>query len=228
MGWILNIDTATSHGGICLAKDGTIISVAELSEQKDHAGWMHVAIKNLLEEQGHSLHILDAVAITAGPGSYTGLRVAMAAAKGICFALDIPLITENTLKVMACGAIEWLKDKPGYTQDHLLCPMLDARRMEVFTALYSFQLDEIMPPAAMVLDENSFKETLQQKKIFFFGNGASKFESILQHPNATFITPSTGVQHLSALSTKKFAAQDFADLAYSEPFYLKAFHDTTR
>src|SRR6186713_64350 len=146
MALILNIDTATEQGGICLAKEGKPLALATNKEPKDHAGWLHPAIEKLMRETGHRMKDLQAVAITAGPGSYTGLRVGMAAAKGFCYALDIPLITESTLKVMAFAARE--QSSPT----GLLCPMIDARRMEVFTALYSTDLVEIMPATAMVIE----------------------------------------------------------------------------
>lgn len=229
MAFILNIDTSSSIAGICLAKDGKIISVAELAQQKDHAGWLHTTIRSMLEEQGHSLHILDAVAITSGPGSYTGLRVAMATAKGICYALNIPLITENTLRLMAYTAKKQLTFNDHLKESlSLLCPMIDARRMEVFTALYDFQLQEKSAPAPMVLLQESFADLLETNKVIFFGSGSTKFEKILSHQNAVFLSIQLNVTDLAEISENKYVSSDFADLAYSEPEYLKDFFDTTR
>src|ERR1700743_1711256 len=138
MGLILNIDTSTTRGEIGLAKDGQTLFQLTNDQPKEHAAWLHPAVQQLLQTTGHAMKELTAVAVTAGPGSYTGLRVGMAAAKGFCYALGIPLITESTLKVMAFTAREQIKT------DGLLCPMLDARRMEVFTALYENDLSEIL------------------------------------------------------------------------------------
>jgi tRNA threonylcarbamoyladenosine biosynthesis protein TsaB len=135
MALILNIDTATETGGICIAEEGKTLAMAVNPEQKDHASWLHPAVEKIMRDAGCGMKDLQAVAVTAGPGSYTGLRVGMAAAKGFCYALGIPLITENTLKVMALAAKE---QAPG---DGLLCPMIDARRMEVFTAVYQNDLE---------------------------------------------------------------------------------------
>lgn len=229
MAWILNIDTSTPVAGICLAKDGNIIALEELSQQKDHAGWLHTTIRSMLEEQGHSLHILDAVAITSGPGSYTGLRVAMATAKGICYALNIPLITENTLRMMAFAASKQLLQAEGSVNESmLLCPMIDARRMEVFTAMYDLQLQEIMAPAPMVLEAASFEDQLSTQQLMFFGSGAPKFQQIISNKNAGFLELDMNVSHLAAISENKYISSDFADLAYSEPEYLKEFFDTSR
>lgn len=148
MGLILNIDTSTEQAGICLAKDEHVLGILRNDEQKDHASWLHPAIRKLLENAAYALGELDAIAVTAGPGSYTGLRVAMAAAKGLCYALKVPLILENTLDVMALAGSQ----QPQLPEACLICPMIDARRMEVFTALYTKDLQVIMPGTAMVLE----------------------------------------------------------------------------
>lgn len=229
MAFILNIDTSSSIAGICLARDGKVISVAELAQQKDHAGWLHTTIRSMLEEQGNSLHILDAVAITSGPGSYTGLRVAMATAKGICYALNIPLITENTLRLMAYTAKKQLTLNDQLKEfSSLLCPMIDARRMEVFTALYDIQLQEKSAPAPVILQQESFAEVLESNQVFFFGSGSAKFEKIISHQNAFFLAIQLNVSDLAEISENKYVSSDFADLAYSEPEYLKEFFDTSR
>ncbi len=216
MSYILNIDTAVETASVCLSLNDESIALNENPIQKEAAAWIQQAIKELLNNQGVSLNQLSAIAVSSGPGSYTGLRVGMATAKGLCYALKLPLITISTLQMMAVSA---LGEKDG-----LLCPMIDARRMEVFTAMYDYELTEVMAPQALILTENSFEKVLQQKKIFFFGNGSVKFSHIATNSNAEFITISTNAKHLVPLSYKSLKAALFADLAYSEPFYGKAFY----
>lgn len=222
MALILNIDTATGEAGICLAKDGEALAIASNPEQKDHAAWLHPAVENMLRETGYRMKDLDAVAITQGPGSYTGLRVGMAAAKGFCYALDIPLIAEGTLKVMAFAA-----SKQASTEG-LLCPMLDARRMEVFTALYSTDLVEIMPATAMVVDSTSFSDWLAKGKVSFFGGGSYKCKPIISAPGAAFIEVNYNSRYLGILSFLRYLHQEFTGLAYSEPTYTKEFYTHTK
>ncbi len=214
MALLLNIDTATETGSIALSRNEKIIMVMVNADQKDHAAWIHNAIDEMMTQCGHSLKELDAVAVTSGPGSYTGLRVGMATAKGLCYALHIPLITESTLKMMAYAARAIV---PGV----LYCPMIDARRMEVFTAIYDEHLAEVMKPQPMILDERSFAE---QNNIIFFGSGSHK----LKKPNASFADVSYNASHLAPLAHDKFQAANFTDLAYAEPVYLKEFYTHTR
>ena len=220
MALILNIDTAVETASVCLAKNGQAVSLLLNEKQKDHAQWLHPAIKELMENESMELQQLDAVAITEGPGSYTGLRIGMAAAKGICYALNKPLITLNTLLVMANAA-------KNHTTG-LLCPMIDARRMEVFTAIYSPELEMIKQPVAMVLDERSFKEELEKNKVFFFGNGSIKFQKKTYHPNAVFGNITMDASAMAELTEIKFSKGYFANLAYSEPLYLKEFYTPAR
>jgi tRNA threonylcarbamoyladenosine biosynthesis protein TsaB len=216
MALILNIDTAVDTASICLAKDGAVLSIAKNERQKDHAAWLHKAIKEIFQENSLKIDLVDAIAITSGPGSYTGLRIGMATAKGICYVLNKPLITLNTLLVMANAA----KDENA----DLLCPMIDARRMEVFTAIYSKDLHVIKEPVAMELNEKSFDEELSTKSICFFGNGSEKFKAINKHKQAFFSDIKMDASSMILLSGKKFAKKDLADLAYSEPLYLKEFY----
>lgn len=224
---ILNIDTATERAGICLAREEHVLLTLQNETQKDHASWLHVAIQQLLGVTGYSTKDLQAIAVTAGPGSYTGLRVGMAAAKGMCYALQIPLITESTLKVMACAAREQYSFHVN-SRDTLFCPMIDARRMEVFTALYNSDLHEVRAPAALVLDETAFEEELAGREILFFGSGSPKWEVLSKHPNARFQTILHDAGHLSRLSLERFRGGKIASLAYSEPVYLKEFYTYTR
>jgi tRNA threonylcarbamoyladenosine biosynthesis protein TsaB len=222
MALILNIDTSTGKAGVCLSKDGSLLALAENQDQKEHSSWLHPAISRLLQETGHGMRDLQAVAVTAGPGSYTGLRVGMAAAKGLCYALAIPLITENTLKVMAFAASEQLAGTD------LLCPMLDARRMEVFTALYTDDLTPLLPPTAMIIDENSFSEYLLNRQVSFFGEGSYKCKQLIIAPSAAFIDLPYHVGYLGILSFSRYLHGEFTAVAYSEPVYTKEFYTHTK
>jgi len=220
MALILNIDTAVETASICLAKDAEVLSFAKNENQKDHAAWLHVAIKEIFEKNNLKLRSVDAIAVTGGPGSYTGLRIGMATAKGICYALNKPLISLNTLLVMANAATNENAD--------LLCPMIDARRMEVFTAIYSKELQLTKEPAAITLNENSFDEYLLNNSICFFGNGSNKFQAIKKSQQAFFSDVKTDALSMILVSEKKFAEKEFADLAYAEPLYLKEFYTPAR
>jgi tRNA threonylcarbamoyladenosine biosynthesis protein TsaB len=222
MALILNIDTATGRAGICLAKDGRALGIAENKEQKDHASWLHPAIEEMLRVTGNQLSDLQAVAVVSGPGSYTGLRVGMAAAKGFCYALNIPLITEDKLKLMAFSARE------QYPSADLLCPMIDARRMEVFTAVYRSDLSVLLPSTAMIIDENSFSGWLDTRRMSFFGEGSDKCKPIISSSNATFLDVKDHAGYLGILSFLRYLQQEFAGLAYSEPAYTKEFYTHTR
>ena len=216
MALILNIDTAVDVASICLAKDGNVLSIARNESQKDHASWLHIAIKEIFEKNNLELSSADAIAVTGGPGSYTGLRIGMATAKGICFALNKPLISLNTLLVMANAAKNEGAD--------LLCPMIDARRMEVFTAIYTKELQIVKEPVAITLNENSFAEYFSNNSICFFGNGSNKFQAIEKKPQAFFMDIKTDASSMMFLSEKSFSEKKFADLAYAEPLYLKEFY----
>jgi tRNA threonylcarbamoyladenosine biosynthesis protein TsaB len=221
---ILNIDTSTESASICLSKNGEQLLLSQNNEQKDHASWLHVAIDEMMKTACYEMKDLNAVAVAEGPGSYTGLRVGMAAAKGLCYALKIPFITENTLKLMAFAASLQITDNASA----LLCPMIDARRMEVFTALYKMDMEELMPPSAIILDKNSFAVQLQSRKIFFFGNGSNKWQGISAFHNAQFLEIGYNSGDLGILSCKKFSHRQFTDIIYSQPAYIKEFHSYNR
>lgn len=212
----MNIDTAVQAASVCLANGDEVLATAVGTTEKESASWLHVAIQNLLQQAGIRPSQLQAVAVSAGPGSYTGLRVGMAAAKGLCYALQLPLITINTLQMMAAA----LKNPTT----ELLCPMIDARRMEVFTALYDQTLQEVLPSTNLILEEGSFAEWLPKKSISFFGNGSTKATTVIRHTNAVFISVTAGAKDMVLLSAKKFASSQFTELAYSEPSYGKDFH----
>jgi tRNA threonylcarbamoyladenosine biosynthesis protein TsaB len=213
---ILHIDTAIEAASVCLSEDGNILASAVNPSQKDSASWLHVAVGKMLEDGGLSPRQLDAVAVSAGPGSYTGLRVGMSAAKGLCFALNRPLIAVSTLKMMAVAALA----EPST----LLCPLIDARRMEVFTAVYDHELNEKMAPANLILTGQSFLPWLEQDTVCFFGNGSAKFRLLVTHPNARFAELQATARQMVPLALDGFQRSDFADLAYSTPFYGKDFH----
>jgi tRNA threonylcarbamoyladenosine biosynthesis protein TsaB len=223
---ILNIDTSTENASLALASDGKLIANLVNEEQKDHAAWIHSAIEVLLRDQRLTQQSLQAVAVTGGPGSYTGLRVGMATAKGLCFALKIPLVVESTLKVMAysmLGNLPGDKKLPG-REKIMICPMIDARRDEVFTAVYDLDLNAVMTPQALVLSQDSFQEFLSRGSVMFFGSGSNKWKSLYVNNNAHFIDWNYAYFNLAYLSFQKWAKAEFADLAYVQPDYLKEFH----
>jgi len=219
MSQILCIDTSMENAGICLSENGSVINRKYNTVQQDHATWIHTAIKDLLEESSKNINELSAIAVTEGPGSYTGLRVGMATAKGLCYSLHIPLITENTLKLIAYAVKKNLKGV--YPLPVLLCPMIDARRMEVFTVVYNTNLVGVVEPAAIVLDQHSFHEQLNNNIIVFCGNGSAKWQYICNHPNAEFSNVHYDITDLAILAEKKYDNHNFSQLAYTEPAYLK-------
>jgi tRNA threonylcarbamoyladenosine biosynthesis protein TsaB len=220
MSLILTIDTATEQASVALSLRGKLIADRRNGDQKDHAAWIHVAIAELLREGGIKPAGLNAVSVVAGPGSYTGLRVGMATAKGFCYALNIPMITLNTLKILAFSA----KDQAA--NGMLICPMLDARRMEVYTALYTTNLDELLSPCAMILGNNSFSEWLADYKILFLGSGSNKWKHLAgsNYPDAFFSNLFYAPDHIATCSWRQYEENNFSDLAYAEPIYLKEFY----
>ncbi|NML19686.1 tRNA (adenosine(37)-N6)-threonylcarbamoyltransferase complex dimerization subunit type 1 TsaB [Pseudoflavitalea sp. G-6-1-2] len=231
MAILLNIDTATESASICLAKDGVPVHTLINNQQRDHAAWIQPAIQQLLEATGYTMKDIQGVGVTAGPGSYTGLRVGMATAKGLCYALGIPLITENTLKVMAHAALQQCfpngdeySIKAGLKNGTLICPMIDARRMEVFTALYDLHLNIVKTPTALILEDGSFNKELENNSILFLGNGSAKWKPVCDHPHAFFADVIQTAEHLAPLADVLFMQEKFASLAYEEPVYLKEFY----
>lgn len=220
MSIILNIDTALQVASVCIAENGYKIEQATNSSQIDHASWIHLAIAELLNNCGLTINKLNAIAISEGPGSYTGLRVGMATAKGLCFVSGLPLITINTLKMMAMAAI----NEP----DELLCPMIDARRMEVFTAIYDHQLNEFLHPVNIILNESTFNDLPEKKTIVFFGNGSIKYKRLITNTEKRFIDVNATAENMAWLSQIKFDNKDFVNLAYAEPYYGKEFYSTIK
>jgi len=221
MSLILNIDTATETAQVSFAKNGKVLQSLSNELQKDHGAFLQIAIQQLSKNLAVSLTDAAAIAVTAGPGSYTGLRVGMASAKGLCYALNKPLIAINTLEVLTVAAQQQVNNVPN----SIFCPMIDARRMEVFTALYNKELTTLLLPSAMILDKACFFNQLQNNKIIFFGSGAAKWKSICLHPNASFAVVSGSSEAMASLANTYFAQQNFVNLAYSQPYYLKEFQD---
>ena len=225
MSLILNIDTAIETAYISIAKDGIILEEACNKDQKDHGAFLQPAIQIIARQAGISLNELDAISVVSGPGSYTGLRVGMASAKGLCYALNKPLITVDTLLLLTVQAIKEIGENDT-DKDTLFCPMIDARRMEVFTTIYTNSLNMELLPSAMIINENSFENFLLNNKIIFFGNGAAKCSGILNNKNAHFINFNYKSLYMSILANQKFSNNQFSELAYTEPFYVKEFYNS--
>lgn len=222
MALILNIDTATDVASVCISDNGSSIAYRENNQQKEHASFVHAAISLILKEAGKELVQIDAFAVTSGPGSYTGLRVGLATAKGFCFALNKPLITVNTLQVMAQAAIT---EQFG-SNNMLYCPMIDARRMEVYTAIYNFKMETQLKPTALVLEAASFEGWLNKSTILYFGSGSAKLKGLLSNEKAAFADINSNAKNLAQLAEKLFSQKKFADVAYAEPDYVKEFFST--
>lgn len=222
MAIILHIETATTVCSVALSENGKLLSLKEENKGLKHAENITLFIMHVLKESGKKITDLDAVALSSGPGSYTGLRIGTSTAKGLCYALDKPLISVSTLQSLALNAITKTSDASA-----LYCPMIDARRMEVFSAVYDEQLNEAEPPAPKIIDENSFNLLLPSHKIFFFGDGSEKCKAVLSHqPNAIFIDdifPSA--VFMISLAEIKFSKKQFEDTGLFVPFYLKEFVD---
>ncbi len=217
MSLLLHIDSSLQEASVSIAKEGKIIAVEINSIQKDHASFIHGAIEKLIKK--FPLNTLNAIAVTLGPGSYTGLRVGLAAAKGLAYALNKPLVAINTLEAMAKTTIDTVKN----TNKALYCPMIDARRMEIFTALYNHRLDEILTPQAMILNVNSFSKQLETNSIYFFGDGSQKWKDISTSENAIFVPLKSLSNAISLLAFEQYQANNFAHVSSITPFYVKAF-----
>lgn len=224
MALILSLETSTTVCSVALAQEGRLIGTSELRLEKSHSSHITVLIQQLLENAGFKNEDLSAIAVSGGPGSYTGLRIGTSTAKGLCYALNIPLIAVSTLHALAQQIVKYTSTP----EEFLLCPMLDARRMEVYTALLSGSMEEILPDQAMVLEETSFQEELKNHKIIFFGSGAAKWQTLLgPNANALFlksVIPSA--EAVSELAWQKYQSGKFEDVAYYEPFYVKEVHIT--
>ena len=216
MSYILNFDTATKNCSVSVSQDGGVIAFEELnSEGYSHGEKLHVFIENVLKEVGINFSDLSAVAVGKGPGSYTGLRIGVSAAKGICFAKDLPLISIETLDILA---------NSNPIEEGMVVAMLDARRLEVFSAIYNHELVKIRKTEAEIIDANSFSEYLSKGKVYFVGDGAEKCKEIILHENAVFVDGKfPSANEMASLSYTKLKNKEFEDVAYFEPYYLKDF-----
>jgi tRNA threonylcarbamoyladenosine biosynthesis protein TsaB len=223
MATILQIETATPVCSVAISQHGKTIQLKEEAAPNIHASSVTLFIEEVMQKAELNYSDLDAIAISKGPGSYTGLRIGVSTAKGLCFALDKPLIAVSTLKMMANG---FLKDAPNY--NGLICPMIDARRMEVFTAIYKQDLTVFEEVNAKIVAEQSFEDILTQQAITFIGDGAEKCMSVIAHQNAAISTSNyNSAANMSSLAFEAFQHGVFEDVAYFEPFYLKDFVFTT-
>ena len=222
MAFILNIETATPYCSVALSDGSEILAGKESGEPNIHSSHLQVFIAGVLSEAGVSPAAIDAVSVSIGPGSYTGLRIGLSAAKGLCFALDRPLITLKTHLIMARGlASETRSDVPGL----LYCPMIDARRMEVYYALYDHSLNEIQAPAAAVIDGHFPESVAPGTAVVFGGDGCKKCIPFLEKRSGAIISMQTipRAVHMASLSAECYGKSAFSDYIYTEPFYLKDF-----
>ncbi|GAB3268038.1 tRNA (adenosine(37)-N6)-threonylcarbamoyltransferase complex dimerization subunit type 1 TsaB [Larkinella harenae] len=223
MSLILSIDTSTTVCSVALHRDGVVAASYELFTEKSSSGMLTTLVQHTVLHSGHQLADLDAIAVAKGPGSYTGLRIGVSTAKGLCFALEKPLLAIDTLAAMVHQVNGF------YPQSYALCPMLDARRMEVYCAVFDTEGREMMATSAQIIDEHSFTDLLAQQPVVFFGNGAAKCQKVLDHHvNAVF--PQQSI-HPSAKTVGQLAAiaydqGQFEDVANFEPYYLKDFVGT--
>lgn len=224
MAVILNLETSTNVCSVALTAEGMVLAHMEDMDSRNHAGLLSDYIKYCLDFAKEKEIKLDAIAVSMGPGSYTGLRIGLSEAKGLAYALDIPLIGINTLQIMTCQVM-FTGDLCG---DEIFVPMIDARRMEVYTAAYDFALNEVMPQQPMILDDSSYSDILKTNdKVLFFGNGSDKAKQVITAPNAIFVPDIVPLAiDMIALAERSFSNRDFIDTAYSVPNYIKDFQAT--
>lgn len=219
----LNIETSTNICSAALTEGSQVIASC-LTADGNHAHDLPLFVQSLLQTAKDNNKTINAVAVSQGPGSYTGLRIGVATAKGICFGLGVPLLAVDTLQLLSASL---LAQHTCLQDSALLCPMLDARRMEVYTALYTTRLQAVTAVEAKIINSESFLDILSEKQLVFFGNGASKCKDIITHDNALFIDNIVpDAKYMGLLAEQKLQAGDFADIAYFAPFYLKEFHAT--
>jgi len=220
---ILHIETSTNICSIAVSENGQCLFSKSDSEGMNHAALLSVFIAEAMEFLKSTSKKPDAVAVSSGPGSYTGLRIGVSTAKGLCYGLDIPLIAVSTLEVLTANALQ-ITDT---ATNSLFCPMIDARRMEVYAAIYNQEGIIQREISADIIDENSYSEILESHSVYFFGNGAEKCKATLTHPNARFIDGMYPLaENMIVLAEKAYNEKKFVDVAYFEPFYLKEFYTT--
>ncbi|SHI81557.1 tRNA (adenosine(37)-N6)-threonylcarbamoyltransferase complex dimerization subunit type 1 TsaB [Aquimarina spongiae] len=217
MSYLLCIETSTTNCSVAITNHERIIALSEdYNDSYSHAERLHVFIKEVIASAGITMRDIAAVAVSKGPGSYTGLRIGVSAAKGLCYALDIPLISVPTLLSLS----KQVEAKIG----EFIIPMLDARRMEVYASVFSSDYEVVRKTNAEILDASSFSEYLEQGKVHFIGNGVEKFSKICEHPNAIFISKKLpSANEMATVVYSKFSSGSFEDVSYFEPYYLKDF-----
>lgn len=217
---IIHIETSTEVCSVALSSDGIVKFHRENFEGPSHAALLGEFVHDAVTFAQENMLPLHAVAVSGGPGSYTGLRIGISEAKGLCFGMDLPLIAVNTLELLCCAAMFRIDTDA----DALICPMIDARRMEVYAAVYDRRLHPVMPVGAYVIDKHTFDEPLSNHKVIFCGNGAAKCRETIQSPNALFLDDIKPLAaDMLALAERAFHRGEFCDTAYYEPFYLKEF-----
>ncbi len=225
MAVILNIETSSTACSVALTAEGMVLSHREEMNGRNHASSLSDFIKHCLDFAADREMQVEAVAVSMGPGSYTGLRIGLSEAKGLAYALGVPLIGVDTLKLMTCQV---MFSSDSLTGEEIFVPMVDARRMEVYTAAYDFALEALMPQQPLILDENSYSEVLSQgRPVLFFGNGSDKAKDVIKAGNAVFVPDIVPLAvDMIALSERAYSQRDFIDTAYSVPNYIKDFQAT--
>jgi tRNA threonylcarbamoyladenosine biosynthesis protein TsaB len=226
---ILHIETATEVCSVSIAEKAQVVALKETHEGRSHSAVLAPFIEDILQECNLSIGQLDAIAVSMGPGSYTGLRIGISLAKGLCYGAGLPLIAVNTLESMCRGFIQNLNpDRNTPNLSELFAPMIDARRMEVFTCLFDSTLNVVQETQALVVDSDSFSDLMKDHTIHFFGSGADKLKNTIVHHNAQFTENFlVSSAFMASAAYELFIQHSFADLAYFEPFYLKDFITTT-
>ncbi len=222
MALILSLETSTKVCSVAVHKDGDLLSVYEFRVERSHSKLITQAISFLMNGLDLKMTNLDAIAVSKGPGSYTGLRIGVSTAKGLCYALEKPLIAVDTLAAMA------RKVNKFNLKNSFVCPMIDARRLEVYCAIYNRSNETISPVSAVILNESSFEEFLSSNEIIFLGDGSAKYEPIVKHADKAFFlkNENPSAEYVGIIAEEKFSDKQFEDVAYFEPFYLKDFIST--
>lgn len=221
---ILHIETSTNVCSVALSRGVDLLFSISDNKGLNHASLLSVFVENALETLGADTKKIDAVAVSSGPGSYTGLRIGVSTAKGLCYGYNIPLISVDTLRLIAVPVLRKYTDNDNI----LFCPMIDARRMEAYTAFFKADGSVFREVQADIVTEESYLSILDKHKVYFFGNGSNKCVSMITHPNAVFVPDIVPLaENMIELSNKDFMNKQFVDVAYFEPFYLKEFQPTT-
>lgn len=216
--YILSVDTATEVCSVAVSKNGVTIACKELRGENTHSQILLPYVNDVLEQAGIDKCELSAVAVSEGPGSYTGLRIGTSTVKGLCYALQVPMIAVSTLEAIANGAMQ------QYGADMLYCPMIDARRMEVYCAIYDSRLHEVQPINNVIVDEHSFEQVLADNKVVFCGNAVAKVMPLYEaNKQAVFSQVKCSAAYMSSIAYEHYKNNITVDVAYFEPFYLKAF-----